>query len=220
MRDTFANQFESMRISIFLIAVCSAIFLSACSDDEVKPQEFALEQPDVFAEADYQVYSAILEHYDLGFYPLLQQTSNYRVAEENFALFFNLSELQNMEENLYQKFLDVNVDQKLLDDKVAAEEQVIKLIPNQEFNFYFSEDDEHRAWEAFSKSYPTSNYSLFMFSQVGMNESHTQAITAIHYYYGESVDWRYQTDEFGALVYLEKSDSGNWEVIKSATFQK
>ena len=209
-----------MRISIFLIAVISTIFFSACTEDEVKPKEFALDQPDAFAEMDYQVYAAILQAYDFGFYTIRQQTSNYTVSADKFELFFNLSDLQNMEANLYQKFLDANQVQKMLDDKIVAEGHEIKLIPNQEFEYYFEEPNQNKAWDRFTLSYPKSKYRLLSFNSIAYNSIQNQAMVAMQYYFGKSVNWQYQTDEYGVLIYLEKDASGNWEVIRTAIFDK
>lgn len=194
---------------------CSFILLSCEEKDEANP-EFALDQPDQLAADEYQVYSAIREHFGQDQMVLRQETSGYTPPKDHFELFLNLVEFADMESGLYERYVAENLDSYLLDEKIEVPAKETKLISGKEYAYYFGRADSHKAWELFNQNYPAAAGWLYAFNKIGFNTDRTQAIVGIEaYWFMESPEG--PTLRQGSLYYLEKR-GGIWTRLGSTSY--
>ncbi|MHA6249515.1 hypothetical protein ACXYMU_16345 [Pontibacter sp. CAU 1760] len=189
----------------------------ACKKENDIIPDFQLEQADQLTADEYDIYGVILENFSFPEVVVRQQTSTEISPKENHQLFFELEQTANMEETLYSKFADGNLNSYLLDEKIEIPAKGIKLISTKEYAYYFEREDLYKGWELFESQYPTSGRWYISLNKIGFNENKTQAMVgAESYWFRESPDG--PTRKLGTLYYLEKKNNA-WEVMASSPYR-
>lgn len=205
------------QIIIVLMLVSTLAQLSCDKQDEDVIPEFSLDQADQLESDEYDVYSVILESYDISQFIIRQQTSVYITPKENHELFFNLDSMAYMEATLYERYAEANNQTYFLEEKIAVPFKNVKLLADKEYDYYFDREDLNKGWELFGKKYPEAGRWFFRLNKIGFNESRTQAIVGSEaYWYQENPDG--PTLSHGRLIYLEKKNDV-WEQVGSTSYR-
>ena len=172
-----------MKKNNLILLLIITFFHFACEDNNETIPDFSIEQADQLQDDEYDVYSVILEDFNISQFIVRQQTSPFTPPEENFEVFFNLEKLSGMDSTLYAKYVIENGNTYLLDEQITVSGKGVKIISNKELDYYFDRENLYNSWELFEQKYPNAGKWYFHFNKIGFNESFTQAIVGVESYF-------------------------------------
>ncbi|WP_226391127.1 hypothetical protein [Penaeicola halotolerans] len=205
-----------MKRQFFTSVTLCLLLCFACDDFSDIMPNFQLETADQLDADEYAIYSSILSRYSTSELVIRQRTSDFTPVAENFALFFNLEVLSEMDEGLFDSYTAANAESFNLDESIQIPMKQLHLLSNEGMNYFFNNITNENAWTRFEKQYPQSGIAYHVFNRVGFNDTKTQALVGVemHWYQQGSNE----TQKLGSLNYLEKVN-GTWMIIRSASYE-
>jgi hypothetical protein len=193
------------------------LFISiSCTDKEDLATRFKLDTPDFFSNEEYELYQIILKDLSASQIIIRQQTSTFTPSPDHFEVLFKLSKMANMEPTLFSNYVAINRQPSFLDTKFNLTNKEIQLISNKEYAHFFERENLNTSWNLFKERYPKSGLGYFMLNKIAFNESKTQAIFGLEFYYMVASPQGTMAKS-GLLTYFEKKNNF-WEKVGSASY--
>lgn len=146
-------------------------------EDKENPTEnrpiFTLDQSDLIPDEDYEIYSIILEEFFAEYIVICQQTDTNLYLDSDYDIFVDNN--PDFDNTTYTNYISINSSPYYFANNFINEDKQISLISPDEMNYIFDGREISEAMEEFQSFYPNAG-GIAIFSRIGFNEAHTQAI--------------------------------------------
>jgi len=189
--------------SILFYLILAFLFVNCSNKDVIN--DIALKSTDITGDADYQIYSLILNEKftSAGEFVVKQKTNKLSLIT---SVVNNLkTEIPTIDSSIFTNLAQANDSTRTLANKFVNLKKSITLISSEELVSYMNPQDPNYFWTEFYKKYPNSAGTIG-FSSIGFNTGKTQAIVQVENSFAS-------LGAEGALIYLVKTNN-SWKIIQ------